>query len=82
MNSNAIGNQNVSRNQSDRSNTGKELSFHCSDVGPKNCGWQVSGNSEEELMPKIEQHGRQDHGMSIDDQTRNRVRSAIRHHAA
>ena len=34
------------------------VNFKCSDVGPKNCDWQVSGNSEQEIMPKIEQHGR------------------------
>jgi predicted small metal-binding protein len=36
----------------------QKLNFRCSDDGPKNCDWQVSGNSEEEIMPKIEQHGR------------------------
>ena len=27
-------------------------------------------------MPKIEQHGREKHNMTIDDQTRNKVRNA------
>jgi predicted small metal-binding protein len=62
-------------------NEGK-VNFKCSDVGPKNCDWQVSGNSEQEIMPKIEQHGREKHNMTIDDQTRNKVRSAIHKQAA
>ncbi|MDP9162184.1 MAG: DUF1059 domain-containing protein [Acidobacteriota bacterium] len=31
--------------------------FECCDVGYENdCDWQTSGTSEEEIMPKIEQH--------------------------
>jgi predicted small metal-binding protein len=55
-----------------------KLNFHCADVGPKNCDWQVSGNSEEEMMPKIEQHGRERHNMTIDEDTKRKVHSAIR----
>jgi len=60
----------------------KKVNFQCSDVGPKNCDWKVSGNSEEEIMPKIEQHGREKHNMNIDDKTRDKVRGAIHHQAA
>jgi predicted small metal-binding protein len=42
----------------------------------------VSGNSEQEIMPKIERHGREKHNTTIDDQTRNKVRSAIHKQAA
>src|SRR5436189_3512558 len=49
-------NPDVSRNPQE--SKGK-LNFKCSDVGPKNCDWQVSGNSEQEIMSKIEQHGRE-----------------------
>jgi predicted small metal-binding protein len=59
-----------------------KMNFRCSDVGPKNCDWQVSGNSEEEIMPQIEQHGREKHNLTIDDETRNRARSAIQRKAA
>jgi predicted small metal-binding protein len=59
-----------------------KVNFKCSDVGPKNCDWQVSGNSEQEIMPKIEQHGREKHGLEIDDQIRNKVRNAIHKQAA
>ena len=62
-------------------NKGK-LKFRCADVGPKNCDWQVSGNSEEEIMPQIEQHGREKHNMNIDDNTRRQVRGAIHRKAA
>ncbi len=40
-------NPDVSRNPQE--SQGK-LNFKCSDVGPKNCDWQVSGNSEQEIM--------------------------------
>jgi predicted small metal-binding protein len=46
-------NPNVSEQQQ---KSQSKVNFKCSDVGPKNCDWQVSGNSEQEIMPKIEQH--------------------------
>ncbi|HTZ94861.1 MAG TPA: DUF1059 domain-containing protein [Terriglobales bacterium] len=68
-------------NERQSDNKGK-LNFRCADVGPKNCDWQVSGNSEEELMPKIEQHGREKHNMTIDEATKHKVRGAIQRKAA
>jgi predicted small metal-binding protein len=59
-----------------------KLNFHCADVGPKNCDWQVSGNSEDEIMPKIEQHGREKHNMTIDEDAKRKVRGAIHRQAA
>ena len=64
-----------------RNNEGK-VNVKCSDVGPKTCDWQVSGNSEQEIMPKIEQHGREIHGLEMDDYTRNRLRHAVNRQAA
>ncbi len=60
----------------------QKLNFKCSDVGPKECDWQVSGNSEEEILPKIEQHGRQAHGMTINNEIREKVRKSIQRKAA
>jgi predicted small metal-binding protein len=63
--------------------TGDQRTFRCADVGFADCRWEVSGRTEDELMPKIEQHGREKHGMSqLDDNTRNKVRDAIRTRAA
>lgn len=59
-----------------------KLNFKCSDVGPKDCDWQVSGASEKEIMPKIEEHGRKAHNMNVDDNVRNKVRGAIHKQAA
>lgn len=59
-----------------------KVDFKCSDVGPKNCDWKVSGNSEQEIIPKIEQHGREKHNMTIDEKTKDKVRNAIHHHQA
>jgi hypothetical protein len=41
-----------------------------------------SGSSVQEIMPKIEQHGREKHDMTLDDQTCNKVRNAIHKQAA
>jgi predicted small metal-binding protein len=58
------------------------LHFKCSDVLARNCDWQVSGNSEEEIMPLIEHHSQQKHGLKLDDETRNGVLHAIHKRAA
>jgi predicted small metal-binding protein len=56
--------------------------FTCSDVVAKNCDWQASGNSEEELMFLIKQHSREKHGLELDDETLNGVHHAIHKEAA
>ena len=63
------------------SQANQKLNFRCADVGVK-CNWQVSGNSEAEILPKIEQHGREAHNLTMDDSTRSKVRNAIRPQAA
>jgi len=64
-------------------NPREQKTFRCSDLGHKDCKWEVSGQSEEELMPQIEQHGRQAHNIqNMDNDARKRVRSAIRDRAA
>jgi len=50
-----------------------QFNFRCADAGRKSWDWQVNGNSEEEIMPKIEQHGREKHNMKIDDETKRRA---------
>lgn len=64
---------------------GYKFNFQCSDVGYENeCDWQISGTSEEEIMPKIEQHGRERHNLtrSFDESASKRVREVIRRRAA
>ncbi len=57
--------------------------FRCADVGHTSCNWSVVGHSEDEVMRKAEQHGREAHGMNnIDDNTRQKIRGAIRDKAA
>jgi len=58
------------------------LQFKCSDVVAKNCDWQVSGNNEQEIMLRIEQHSQEEHGLNLDDETRNGVYYAIHKRAA
>ncbi len=57
--------------------------FRCADVGNAECGWEVKGRTEEELMPDIERHARTAHGADpFDERMRNRVRDFIRNRAA
>lgn len=37
--------------------------FHCKDVGYA-CEWQLEGTSEEEMLPKIEQHAAEVHNLT------------------
>jgi predicted small metal-binding protein len=60
----------------------QNLKFRCADI-VQSCSWETTGSSEEELMPQIEQHGREKHNMrSFDNATRNKVRESIRREAA
>jgi len=58
------------------------LKFRCADVH-QGCPWETSGSSEDEMMPRIEQHGREAHNLqTLDHETRNKVRRSIRRAAA
>lgn len=62
---------------------GNVKTFRCADVADPNCRWEVSGQNEAEIMPQIERHGREQHNITnFDENTRNRVRDAIRPRAA
>ena len=67
----------------DSTNKGNEnYSFRCADAGFTGCSWEAKGSSPDEVLLKAEQHGREQHNLtSIDDQTRDKVRSKIRHAA-
>jgi predicted small metal-binding protein len=66
--------------QPDRTNKGNEqYSFRCADAGFATCPWEAKGATPEDVLKQAEQHGREQHHLtSIDDQTRNLVRSKIR----
>jgi predicted small metal-binding protein len=59
-----------------------KLVFVCSDVDLKDCGWQTSGNTEEEVIHKVEAHLRETHGLGFDCATQVLIRRAIRRQAA
>jgi len=60
-------------------NVSNKMTFRCADVADPNCQWEVSGRNEAEIMPQIERHGREQHNITnFDENTRNRVREAIR----
>jgi predicted small metal-binding protein len=53
-------------------------SFRCADLGHK-CDWEVNGRSSEEVLQRVEEHGRQNHNMqNISDQLRYKIRNNIR----
>lgn len=55
------------------------LDFRCADLGYQQCDWQVAGQAEAEIMPQIERHGREQHGLTnFDEQVRSKVRQAMR----
>ena len=54
------------------------LNFRCADMGHKECKWQTSGRSEDEILRKVEQHGREKHGIDMDDNMRGLARGVIR----
>ncbi len=65
------------------SHGGKDHTFRCADVGNSNCRWETSGKTEEEVMEKVVEHARNDHGMTDwTDAMHNRVRDAIHHRKA
>ena len=54
------------------------LHFRCKDVG-YDCEWQLQGTSEEEMLPKIEQHAAEVHNLThFKDQAVQHVRDAMR----
>ena len=54
-------------------------SFRCADMGNTSCSWEARGSSQDEVLRKAEQHGREKHNItSMDEATRNKVRSNIR----
>ncbi len=57
--------------------------FSCAEYGIQNCTWNVSGNSADDMMPDIERHGREAHGIeSFDETARRRIRDSIRERRA
>ena len=52
--------------------------FHCKDVG-YDCEWHLEGSSEEEMLPKIEQHAAEVHNLThFKPEAVEHVREAIR----
>ncbi len=40
-----------------------QKTFHCKDVG-YDCEWKLEGNSEEQMLPVIEQHAAEVHNLT------------------
>ena len=78
--------QDMSKGPQSERNPGQQqnqnLTFRCADAGQSNCTWQTSGKSEDEVLKKVEQHAREAHSMNMDENTRSKVKGAIRRQAA
>ncbi len=73
----------MSRRSESANTPSGERTFRCADVGNADCRWEVTGRTADELMPQIERHGREQHGItSWDDRLKNRVQDAIRERKA
>jgi predicted small metal-binding protein len=59
-----------------------KLVFVCSDVDLKDCGWQTSGDTEQEVIHEVEAHFWERHGLGFDFATQILIRRAIRRQAA
>ncbi len=51
--------------------------FRCADVGYSECPWTLEGNSEEEMVPQIEDHAFKVHHLELKDEAVQHVRNAI-----
>ena len=53
--------------------------FRCAEAGATGCRWKARGNSEEEVLAKVEEHARKAHNVQVPTETiRNYLRSTIR----
>ncbi|AXC10592.1 hypothetical protein ACPOL_1244 [Acidisarcina polymorpha] len=52
--------------------------FRCADVGYTECGWKLEGNSEEEMVPTIQDHAAKVHHLELKEEAVQHVRQAIR----
>ena len=60
------------------SHGGTDHIFRCADAGNRDCRWETSGSSAEDVMQRVEEHGRRDHGFTDwTEAMRNKVRDAI-----
>lgn len=65
------------------SHGGTDHTFRCADAGNADCRWETSGRTEDEVMQKVVEHARNDHGMTDwTDAMHHRVRDAIRRRQA
>jgi predicted small metal-binding protein len=54
-----------------------EKHFRCADVGYTECDWHLEGNSDEEMLPQIENHALEVHHLELKDEAIEHVKKAI-----
>ncbi|MGH9540466.1 MAG: DUF1059 domain-containing protein [Terriglobales bacterium] len=53
-----------------------EREFRCAEAGHPECDWRARGKNDEEVMRQVERHGREAHGLPMNDHQK----QALRHH--
>jgi predicted small metal-binding protein len=57
--------------------------FRCADAGHADCNWQTSGDTDDEIVRRAEEHWRREHGMGDwTEAARSKAREAIKHRQA
>ena len=51
--------------------------FRCADVGYSECNWELKGESESEMLPKIKDHAFHTHHLELKDEAIDHVKKAI-----
>ncbi|MGP6219974.1 DUF1059 domain-containing protein [Caldiplasma sukawensis] len=55
-----------------------KYTFRCADIG-QNCGFEASGKSVDELMPKIKEHAAKEHNITeVNDELAKKINGAIK----
>lgn len=63
--------------QSSQPRSDEVYRFKCADAGHKECPWETKGSSPDEVLRHVEQHGREQHHLTMDDNARSQIRSKI-----
>jgi len=57
--------------------------FRCADIGNVDCPWEVTGHTEDELLPQIKSHAREQHRVQeFDESTQRKIHELPKTRAA
>ena len=60
------------------SSSNQQKTFRCADAGFNQCKFEATGRDNNEVMEKVQQHGREAHGITnFDDETKRKIQDNI-----